>query len=392
MKRRNFLKSSGLLSLSPFVPQFVNQLSASTLAEADKKILVVIEMNGGNDGINTLVPFADAEYAKLRPKLKLDTSRLHKINDDLALHYSMSGSKTQFDAGELAIINGVGYPNPNRSHFESLNIWHRGLRDSKRESGAGWLGSALDSVRDPDSVKMDGYFVGTDAVSAAMVSRRAQVAALSRFQDLQLNRQIVEVAGSQPENDIGNFVQRQISNAYATSSQIESASKQDQPGGFPNSRLGQQMRLVSQLIKSGSGARVYYTVQTGYDTHSVQANIHSSLLFQLSSAMKAFVDDLKKSKLDDRVVVLAFSEFGRRVNENASQGTDHGTAGPVFLAGTKINSGLMGEKTSLTDLKDGDLKSQFDFRSLYASVLDNWLEIPSEKVLGKKFEYLELFA
>lgn len=397
MKRRNFLKTSflstsGMLSLSPMVPSFVNQLAARTLPDANKKILVVIEMSGGNDGINTVAPFKDVEYAKLRPKLKLDVTQLHSVNDDMALHSSMRTSKEQFDEGELSIVNGVGYPNPNRSHFESRKIWHRGMLNSERESGAGWLGTALDTARDADSVSMDGYFVGTQAISAALVSRRAQVAALSRFQDLQLSSQIAQVGSTETESDIAAFVQRQIANAYATSRQIESVANDRQPGGYRSDKLGQQMRMISQLIKSGSGARVYYTVQGGYDTHSAQLRTHSRLLFELSNAMKAFVDDMKQAKLDDRVVVMAFSEFGRRVNENASLGTDHGTAGPVFLAGTKLNGGLVGEKTSLTDLQDGDLKSQINFQQIYASLLDNWLEISSEKVLGRKLAHVDLFA
>ena len=391
MIRRNFLKTSGLLSLAPLVPTFVNRLATQTKAQTDQKILVVIEMNGGNDGINTIVPHKDAEYAKRRPKLKLDPARLHKINDDMAFHSAMRRSKEQFDAGEFAIINGVGYPNPNRSHFASLEIWHRGLQDSKRESGAGWLGNALDLARDPNGTSMDGYFVGTRSVSAAMVSRRAQIAALSRFQDLKLDPSIQPI-GSQQQSDIASFVQRQTTNAFATSQQIESVTKQSAASGFAGDRLSQQMKLISQLIKSGSGARVYYTVQGGYDTHSVQTNTHANLLFSLSRAMKSFVDDLKRSELDDRVVVMAFSEFGRRVNENASLGTDHGTAGPVFLAGTKIKPGFMGKSTSLTDLKDGDLKSEFDFQQLYASLLDNWLGVSSEKVLQGKYEPLDLFA
>ncbi len=391
MIRRNFLKTSGLLSLTPLVPGFVNRLAAQTKAETDQKILVVIEMNGGNDGINTIVPHKDPEYAKRRPKLKLDPAQLHKINDDMAFHSAMRRSKEQFDAGEFAIINGVGYPNPNRSHFASLEIWHRGLQDSKRESGAGWLGNALDLARDPNGTSMDGYFVGTRSVSAAMVSRRAQIAALSRFQDLKLDPSIQPI-DSQQQSDIASFVQRQTTNAFATSQQIESVTKQSASSGFAGDRLSQQMKLISQLIKSGSGARVYYTVQGGYDTHSVQTNTHANLLFSLSRAMKSFVDDLKTSGLDDRVVVMAFSEFGRRVNENVSLGTDHGTAGPVFLAGTKIKPGFIGKSTSLTDLKDGDLKSEFDFQQLYASLLDNWLGVSSEKVLQGKYKPLDLFA
>ena len=391
MIRRNFLKTSGLLSLAPSVPRFVNRLATQARAKTDEKILVVIEMNGGNDGINTIVPHKDPEYAKLRPKLKLDPVRLHRINDEMAFHSAMRRSKEQFDAGELSIINGVGYPNPNRSHFASLEIWHRGLRDDQRESGAGWLGSALDLARDPASPSMDGYFVGTQSVSAAMLSRRAQVAALSRFQDLKLDP-FIRPVGASADSDVASFVQRQVANAYATSRQIESVTKQAGSSGFSSDKLSQQMKLISQLIKSGSGARVYYTVQGGYDTHSIQLDSHAGLLFSLSRAMKSFVDDLKNHGLADQVVVVAFSEFGRRVSENASLGTDHGTAGPVFLAGTKIKPGFHGDTTSLSDLENGDLKSQIDFQQVYASLLDNWLGISSESVLQGKYEPLDLFG
>jgi len=154
--------------------------------------------------------------------------------------------------------------------------------------------------------------------------------------------------------------------------------------------LGQQLRLVSQLIKTGSAARVYYTVQSGYDTHSTQANTHSGLLFEFSRSIKAFIDDMKVNGLGDRVVLFAFSEFGRRVNENSSIGTDHGSAGPVFLFGPPVKSGLKGETTNLFDLEDGDLKTQFDFRRIYATLLDNWLGVRSIDVLGEEFEHLEL--
>jgi len=391
MFRRQFLKTSGLLSLAPMVPQFVNRLAASTNAETDQRILVVIELNGGNDGINTLVPHADDEYRKARPKLALDPATLHSISDSMGLHRSMRASKEMFDAGELAIVNGVSYPNPNRSHFDSLDIWHQGRIGARRESGAGWIGHAMDLGRKADSTGMDGYFVGREAVWPAMIGRRAQVAALSRFADLQLASRIQPVRPAAHDEDIASFVQRQVSDSYFNARRLESAMDNVEVGaGFPDGRLGQQLRLVSQLIKSGSAARVYYTIQGGYDTHSIQLNSHADLLFELSWAMKAFVDDLKKDSLDDRVVVMAFSEFGRRVNENVSMGTDHGTAGPVFVAGSPVRAGLIGQATNLTDLTDGDLKPQFDFRQVYASLLDKWLGNNSIEVLGESFEHLEL--
>lgn len=301
----------------------------------------------------------------------------------------MRHCKLLFDDGEFGIVNGVGYPNPNRSHFESLDIWHRGLLQSRRPGNQGWLGHALDRSRDPDGIDMDGYFIGRQSVSAALVNRRAQVAALSRFGELRLADNI-EPISFEADASIEEFVGRQFSSAYATSKQIESFARSEPMSGFPSNQLGQQMRLISQLIKSGSAARVYYTVQTGYDTHSTQSNTHSNLLFDLSSSIKSFVDDLKHNNLDDRVVVMAFSEFGRRVQENGSMGTDHGTAGPVFFAGTPIKGGITGDTTNLSELVDGDIETQFDFRQIYATVLDRWLEIPSAEILDRTFEPLDL--
>lgn len=392
MYRRKFLKTSGLLSLAPIVPTFISRLGAETRPETDQTILVVIELDGGNDGINTVVPFKDESYAKVRTKLKLDSNKLHLISDEMGLHPSMQRSKEQFDAGELVIINGVGYPNPNRSHFESRDIWYRGLTDSRRANGEGWLGNALDISRDPNEGAMDGYFVGRGAISSALTSRRAQIAALSRFSDLQLDASITTAEPTTSQNETLRFVQRQVTGAYATSRQIESVANAKSSGGFPDSKLGQQLRMISQLIKSDSAARVYYTTQAGYDTHASQSFTHENLLRDLSRAMKAFVDDLKQNGLDDRVTVFAFSEFGRRVQENSSLGTDHGSAGPVFVSGTQVQAGLIGETTSLTDLEDGDIKMQFDFRRVYATLLDQWLGISSETVLQEKFEHLDLFV
>ncbi len=391
MIRRDFLKTTGLVSLSPLVPGFVNELAASTRPEADQKILVVIELSGGNDGINTVVPFSDEAYGKHRKKLKLPTDRLHKLNDSVALNPSMRPAKELFDSNQLAIVQGVGYPNPNRSHFESMAIWHAGMREGRRTAGEGWLGAALDHSRRPNQNGMDGYFVGRQSVSPALVGRRAQVAALSRFADLKLNSAAEPIPSATAKSDISSFVQRQVTESYATARRIESVAKtQDKMESYPSSAVGRQMQLVSQLIKSGSAARVYYTTQGGYDTHSAQLNTHANLLYQFSTSLKAFVDDLKQHELDQQVVIMAFSEFGRRVAENGSLGTDHGTAGPIFLAGTTVSGGLHGRVPSLIDLDNGDLKTQFDFRQLYATLLDRWLEIPSVKVLGQEFELLPI--
>lgn len=391
MYRRNFLKTSGLLSLTPIVPGFVNQLSRQIEPNDDHRILVVIELSGGNDGINTLVPHDDEEYRKLRPQLAIETSSLHTIDDSMGLHGAMAACKELFDDGQLAIVNGVGYPNPNRSHFESMAIWHQGMCQKKRESGAGWLGQAMDLSRQAGQTSMDGYFVGRDSIPEAMTGRRAQVAALSRLEDLRLDHSIRALDQPDEREDITAFVQRQVTDSYQMAQQMEAEIKNSTTDGFPNSRLGQQMQLISRLIKSKSAAKVYYTRQGGYDTHATQLRQHANLLEELATSMKAFHDDMDHHGLNDRIVVMAFSEFGRRVAENGTLGTDHGTAGPVFLSGSPIRGGLLGNRTDLSDLQDGDLRMQFDFRRIYASLLDNWLEIDSGSVVLNKFEHLELF-
>lgn len=389
MIRRNFLKTTSLLSLSPLVPCFVNQLSTKARPATDESILVVVELTGGNDGINTVIPFKDENYAKFRPKLKLAQNELLKVTDSTGLHPSLRACKEQFDAGEFIIINGVGYPNPTRSHFESLALWHTaGVR---RDNNSGWLGHALDLNRKSGQTDMDGYFIGRDSVSAALTTRRAQIAALSRFKDLQLDKTVTPSDSLANQNEISAFVQRQLADSYTTAHHIESVSRNDNSSdGFPATRLGQQMRLISRLIKTDSAARVYYTTQGSYDTHSGQATTHSNLLSELSNSIKAFVNDLKKHQLDQRVVVLAFSEFGRTVRENGNVGTDHGTAGPVFMAGTPLQGGFIGETTSLSDLEDGDVKTQFDFRRIYATLLDEWLNIPAKQVLNQKYDHMDL--
>jgi uncharacterized protein (DUF1501 family) len=390
LTRRDFLKTSTLLALAPTVPGFLAQTARASKVDRDGRILVVVQLDGGNDGINTVVPFADEGYAKHRKALRLDKTRLVKVNDTVGLHPSMEGFGKLLEAGQLAIVQGVSYPNPNRSHFESMAIWHTARPNPDQQSGLGWLGRGLDEMKGASSL-----LVGGGPPPVALRGRRAIASAIERLDDFKLAAGAdprKALTKDEPGDDLTAFVRRNMLDAYATADRLAATAKEkDGDSRYPQNNLGQRLQLLARLIKVGVGARVYYTTQGSYDTHYSQLFTHSQLLFEFSGAVKAFLDDMAAAKLADRVTVLAFSEFGRRVQENGSAGTDHGTAGPVFLAGPGVKSGLVGTTPSLTDLQDGDLKVGLDFRRVYASVLEDWLGLPSETALSGKFERLPLF-
>jgi uncharacterized protein (DUF1501 family) len=388
--RRDFLKTSTLLALAPTVPGFLAQTARVSKVERDSRVLVIVQLDGGNDGINTVVPFADEGYAKYRRTLRLQRDRLVKVNDTVGLHPSMAGFGKLLQTGQLAIVQGVSYPNPNRSHFQSMAIWHTARLDAEQQSGLGWIGRGLDEAKDGSTL-----LVGGGPPPLALRGRRAIASAIERLEDFTLAagadpRQ--SLTKNEPANDLTAFVRRNMLDAYAAADRLAATAREkDGDARYPQNSLAQRLQLIARLLKVGVGARVYYTTQGSYDTHHAQLFTHSQLLLEFSGAVKAFLDDLAAAKLGDRVTVLAFSEFGRRVQENGSAGTDHGTAGPVFLAGPGVKAGLVGTTPSLTDLENGDLKVGLDFRRVYASALDEWLGLPSETALAGKFERLPLF-
>lgn len=395
--RRDALKALGgstLLALAPTVPGFLARTARAAAPMKDGRVLVVVQLDGGNDGINTVVPFADEGYAKARKALRLEPKDLLKINDRVGLHPSMRGAAKLLESGRLAIVPGVGYPNPNRSHFESMAIWQSARLDLEEREGPGWLGRGLDEGPATADGPGSSLFVGPGSVPVALRGRRSVASALERLEDLTLDpaaRPARAVASAAPGDDLAAFVGRSTLDAYASSDRL-AALAQGRDGGpaYPSTGLAGRLRTVARLLKGGHPARIYYATQSGYDTHAGQAVTHGSLLGELSGALLAFLDDLAGSGLADRVAVLAFSEFGRRVAENGSAGTDHGTAGPIFLAGAGVKPGLIGTYPSLTDLDAGDLRMTVDFRRVYATLLDGWLGLPSRPALAGAFEPLPL--
>jgi len=362
-------------------------------------------LDGGNDGINTVVPFGDEGYAKHRKVLRLPSERLFKINNEVGLHPEMGGTAKLLESGRLAIVQGVGYPNPSRSHFRSMTIWQSAKVDLPRfkedivveedKAVYGWIGQALDEGRRPADGSPSAVFVGDGTPPLAFRSHRCTTSTMTRPEDSVLTlpeEAPLDSSQSKSGTDLAAFVRRSTLDAYVTSARMSDVLHVKDAGvTYPATGLAGRLRVVARLIKGGVATRVFYTAQGSYDTHHVQLTIHADLLAELSGALKAFVDDLAAAKLADRVMVLCFSEFGRRVQENGSHGTDHGTAGPIFLAGTKVKAGLLGEAPKLLDLQDGDLRMTTDFRRVYASVLRDWLGLPSRSALGGDFEPISLF-
>ncbi len=406
LSRRDLFKKSldgaALVALSPTIPTFLARTARAAEPRRDGRVLVVIQLDGGNDAINTLVPFRDEGYAKHRSALRLDQKSLIKVNGEVGLHPALRDMGKLLEGGQLALVPGVGYPNPNRSHFESMAIWHSARLDPEEHAGPGWIGRGLDAQFEggkPATGGASALFIGDGTPPAALRARRAATSSLDRLDDLVLpegwsRSQATGAAGSTGGgDDLDAYVRRSTLDAYAASRRVAELTGRRAEGDarYPGTTLAGRLQTVARLLKADLGARVFYTVQGGYDTHAGQSNTHYGLLFELAGAVKAFLDDLAAAKLADRVVVLGFSEFGRRVAENSSAGTDHGTAGLVFLAGPGVKSGVHGKVPSLTDLVDGDPKITTDFRRVYAAVLDGWMGLPSRAALGAAFEPMSLF-
>jgi uncharacterized protein (DUF1501 family) len=393
--RRDFLKSSTLLALAPTVPGFLAQTAYAARNERDGRALVVLQLDGGNDGLNTVVPFADDNYARYRKRLRVAEKELLKINDHFGLHPALRRAGKLLESGHLAIVQGVGYPNPSRSHFRSMAIWHTAHFDREEHNGLGWLGRALDTGAGVRNGEPGSLFVGLESPPVALRGRRSSTSALSRLEDFAVTADVdaVRAASAEEADELAAFVRRTTLDAYATAERMREVARA-QAGGvsYPDTGLANRFRLIARLLKAGLGTRVFYKLQASYDTHAQQSFPHAFLLGELASALGAFFDDLTAAKLADRVLVLAFSEFGRTVKENASGGTDHGTTGPVFLAGPGVKSGLVGTAPSLTDLQDGEPKMTVDFRRVYATVLREWLGLDPTAAIGGTFEPLTLFG
>ena len=433
--RREFLRHTVLGgALSWTIPAFLANTLSALRAEADGQatqaatgrdasILVVLQMAGGNDGLNTVVPYTNDHYRRARPRLALPQTKLLKLTDDLAFHTSLAGFKELYDAGQLAIVQGAGYPNPNRSHFRSSEIWQTASAADRFER-YGWLGRYFDNACagcDPTV----GISIGRQ-MPQAFAAREPKGISLENPQNYRFIppgrgrpdeareaeasfRRLNQPEAEMAENSGGtigaidgavahsgsplDFLERTALEAQVSSDTIRAiASRFQTQALYPASALGNSLKLVARLIGGGMTTRVFYVSQGGYDTHTNQLGAQDRLLKDLGDSVRAFVADMKAQGNLARVLLMTFSEFGRRVAENASGGTDHGAAAPMFLVGDRVKAGLLAHHPSLapTDLFQGDLNYSVDFRSVYATVLERWLKTRSETILGGRHPLIEL--
>lgn len=391
--RRQFFQlgfGAGAFALGAPLPGVWRQAASAAEGRADLPILVVVELTGGNDGLNTVVPHADDVYHRSRPKLRIEPSKVLRLDDRVGLHPSMTDLHKLWDAGELAIVQGVGYPEPNRSHFRSMEIWQSGtLGDA---APAGWLGRAADAAP-----VLRPCHVGPQAVPLAILGRRVVPQSLASIADYQLvpGAELIETAG--PGGGGGDAVLDAIRQRYSSARELSARlaklpAQAAPPHQADEKPLAGRLETVRRLIEADAGFRVYYTALGGFDTHAAQQYQHQQLLQQLAQGVAGFLAALKASRLSERVVVLVFSEFGRRLKENASAGTDHGTCAPLFLAGKPVKGGLVGPPPDLSRLDEtGDPRFAIDFRDVYATVLRKWLGVDPEPILGQRDEARVLF-
>ena len=420
--RREFLQTTLLGgALTWTVPSIFSQTLTGLAAEGagltgkEDPILVILQLAGGNDGLNTVVPHSNDHYRRARPRLGFSADQVLRINDDFGLHPALTGVKSLLDDGQLAIWHGVGYPNPNRSHFRSMDIWQT-ASDADRVESRGWLGRYFDNqcpgcaadaaiglvketplafaghhphgvvFQRPQQFKRDG--AKEDSAEAEMYRRMNHL-----DEDGDQAGGSIQTLGSTVSSVQAplDFLERVAMDAEASSARIRAIAARANRPGFPASKLGRDLELVARLIAGGIATRVYYISHGGFDTHGNQAGAHERLLREYGDALHAFCADLKTQGNLSRVCVLTFSEFGRRVSENASGGTDHGTAAPVFIAGGGFPAGLFGRAPSLdpAHLDRGDLVHTMDFRSVYATLLERHLRAPSAPILGRAFPLLK---
>ena len=393
LNRRHFLAQSCLIPLSPLLPAFLARTASATDAKVDDRILVVIQLSGGNDGMNTVIPYASDEYPKFRKNLRVAEDEIIKLNDEIGLHPGLKSAADLFEDQRLAIVQGVGYPNPNRSHFRSMAIWHSARLDASQHTGQGWLGRAMDTSGNRSAGRPDAVFVGDGNIPAAIVGRRSNPISLNNEKELLLAAELSRTVATSAGSNLDSFLEGTVSTSFEAAKRFAEAAKQETADltGYPNNNLGRKLKLMAKMIRMRTGTRIFYVSQPGYDTHAAQAGAHVRLLREFSNSLKAFLDDMKAAGFGKQVTVLAFSEFGRRVEENASAGTDHGTAGPVFVAGESVKPGLFSEYPSLTELdEEGDLISTVDFREIYTGMLQNWLNVDSVAAIGQEFSPMKL--
>ncbi|MHC4853588.1 MAG: DUF1501 domain-containing protein [Planctomycetota bacterium] len=400
--RREFLGASlgtsTVLSCGGAAPAWLLRALAAQERHERNTVLVVLQLTGGNDGLNTIVPFTDDTYARSRPTLRLPPAKLHRINAQLGFHPRMGACARLLSEGMLTVIQGVGFPNSSRSHPAAMRVWQTADVDHP-ERGAGWLGRTADQASKNRWAPLPAVQVGSIAPSLALHAHDSFVPPIRTARDLVIQAspaKIGQPVSRTAEDPLLHHLRRTSAAARVASDRIETVlGDPARAGAYPNLGLASRLRTIAQLIRADLGIRIFFTELGGdgfggFDNHANQLGNHCALLEQLSESLGAFVADLARDRLLDRVLLTTFSEFGRTLQENGRRGTNHGAAAPMILVGGKLKGGLVGAQPSLTDLDNGALKHAIDFRQVYATLLERWLGLDSRGVLGQPFAPLAI--
>ncbi len=385
-RRQILLHGLRTTALVPVLPYLGPDRSASGEGDGDPaRTLVVIQLTGGNDGLNTVIPFGQDAYYRLRPNLSLPPGAIHRLEDGIGLHPALGRLHQVYQEGHLAIVQGVGYPGADRSHFRSMEIWH--TADPDHPAGeTGWLGRMADTLGERYPGSMPALVIDPGDLPLSMRGERVLPPTLRdprgfhlaetspRFARLR-DSLLAEEASSLQGNLA--FLDTVARTTYDAARRMQAIATSDSGGDYPATGLGRRLRLVSQLIRGGFGTRIFHLSLTGFDTHSHQGAQHRALLAQLGDALAAFQHDLEAGGVAEGVLTLVFSEFGRRVAENASKGTDHGQGAPLFLMGAAVAGGLHGPMPDLDDLVEGDIPGRVDFRGVYTLLERDWMGVPA---------------
>lgn len=395
--RRKFLKTSAgaavFASLARAAPPFpVTASQAASSPDRSGTILVMLQLAGGNDGLNTVVPYEDEQYARNRSTLRLTANQVHKIGSSLGFHPELSGLARLFHEGRLTVLQGVGYPNMNRDHGAGMRSWQTASPQAGGRQ-TGWLGRVADQWADPEAGNVPANFVGRIPQPLTLRAAANIVPSIRAAQDWTLAGAPAP-APAERRGALLSFVDRAAAAARADAARVADVLRAAAPS-YPAYPLAESLQAVAQLIRAELGIRIYLVEQGGvspggFDNHANQAGNHAVLLRELSDSVAAFCDDLARDKLLDRVLLATYSEFGRTLSENGRHGTGHGAAAPVFLAGGRVKGGLVGAHPSLKDLDADAPKPSTDFRGVYATVLERWLGVPSEPILGGRFETVDV--
>ncbi len=392
-KRKEFLQIGSLATASLMMPKFLKAFEKGHTVPPGNKVMIVLQFSGGNDGLNTVIPVRNDIYYKTRPNLGIQKDKALLLTDEVGINPALPFLKELYDDGSLGIMNNVGYPNPDRSHFRSMDIW-QSASDSDKYVSTGWIGRYLDAQcsgcdKPTQAMEID------DVLSLALKGDNLKGLALTDPKKLYTTsneKYFREINSSHhSEEETVDYLYKTLSETMSSADYIYEQSRRHPSGQtYPNSQLGKNLKTISSLIMSDINTKIYYVSLGSFDTHVNQENQQKRLFTELNDAMSAFVKDLKANNRFQDVTVMTFSEFGRRVAQNASGGTDHGTANNMFFIGGGLKKkGILNDMPDLNNLNQGDLQYTVDFKSVYATLLHNWLEADDEKIMGKKYGIMD---